>query len=161
MEDRMQNGPSPDADLTSLFVGEETNDLVAQARIVADLYERKRGIKENLEILQSEYRKEEELLLLIMERDGVTSLKLGDSTIFQKEQTYVSVNREREMAALTWLKEQGYEHLIRETVNSRTLSSVYREMVELDINVPTELFNINPKKTVGVGKQTRKFNGER
>jgi len=160
MEDRMYSGPSPDADLASLFAGEATNDLVHQARIVADLYENKRGVKEDLENLQSAYNREEELLLLLMERDGVTSLKIGDSTIFQKEQTYVSVNREREMAAHAWLKEQGYEHLIRETVNSRTLSGVYKEMLELEISVPTELFNINPKKTVGVGKK-RKINGER
>lgn len=139
----------------NMFQGGATASLADQARVLVEVHQRKRELKEQLEAVQADYNREEERLLLMMERDGVTSMAIGDSTVYTREQTYVSVNRAFEKRAQDWLIEQGYDYLVKPTVNSRSLSTAYQELVEQGVEVPTELFNINPKKTAGITRSRR------
>jgi len=138
-----------------MFQGEASDNLADQAKRLIELNERKKALKAELEDLQSVFNAEEEKLLLLMERDDVSSMSVDRHTIYSKETTFVSVNKECERRAHDWLKENGYDSLVRPTVNSRTLSAAYKEMLDLDIEMPTALFNINPKRSVGITKSSR------
>lgn len=136
-----------------MFEGEASEGLADQAKIVVALYKEKQTLKKKLEEVQTQFNHEDAKMTAIMERDGVTSMVVGNNTVYRREQTYVSINKAEEMKAQSWLREQGYGMLIRESVNTRTLSAAYKEMIELDIKVPTDLFNINPKISIGVRRK--------
>lgn len=138
-----------------MFDGEESVQLVDQAKRLVEVHRRKQKLVAQLEEVQQQYNLEEELLLKIMERDGVDSMRLGSSAVSSRTTTYVSVNKYNEKAAHKWLAEQGYDSLIKETVNSRTLTGAYKEMLEHDIEMPSDLFNINPKQRVAITKARR------
>ena len=142
-------------EMQDLFREQETEDLVEQCRLVAKLYEEKRAINQALEEKKGEFAVAQEKLLAIMERDGISSLVLGDQTVFKRETTYVSINKARIHEAFAWLKEHDYAGLIQENVNSRTLTTAYKEMAEHGIELPEDLFNVNPVATIGVNAKRR------
>jgi len=142
-------------EMADMFVGEETTELVEQCKLVASLYDEKKAINKELEDKKDEFSVAQDKLLAIMERDGISSLVVGDRTVFKRENIYVSVNKSRIHEAFGWLRKNGFEGLIQEGVNSRTLSSAYQEMVQQELDVPTELFNVNPKSTIGVNVKKR------
>jgi hypothetical protein len=136
--------------LNDLFVGEASQTLVEKAKNVARLHAEKKAAKQAHDEKIAEFKAAEEELLTIMDNDGVTSLSVGENQVYRREITYVSVNKAREDEAFAWLAENGYGDVIKRAANSQSLTSLYKEMVHQELDVPEELFNISPVVNVGV-----------
>jgi predicted NodU family carbamoyl transferase len=135
-----------------MFEGEASASLSDQAKVLMELTAKKKLVKGELDDLQQKINKEMEKLLAIMDDDCVHSLGVDGMTVFKKTVTYVSVNKARKTEALKWLRKNGYGSLVSESANSNTLTAVYSELTDAGIVMPEELFNINPKDSVGIRK---------
>ncbi len=95
---------------------------------------------------------EEELLDWFTEPNSPDRVTIAGRTLFPMRQVWVSVKDESGIKAL---KENGLEELVKETVNTQTLSAWYRE-VERDEGVPPwarEALNVTEKYKVGTRKE--------
>lgn len=85
-----------------------------------------KGLSDDLSDFKAKIVEEEAELYEILSDVGLTSIKTSDLTFFQKKDRYISV-KDRE-SCFKWLKENGYEDVIKPTVNSKTFTSVIKEL---------------------------------
>lgn len=79
----------------------------------------------------------------IFETAGVPSINLDEGfRITVSHKLWASIKGGKKEEAYVWLKENGLEDLITETVNSSTLSAAARTMVEDNVDLPDELFSV-------------------
>lgn len=105
----------------------------------------------------SEYK--EQVLPGAFEAAGITHVPLDEGfRVGLSSKTWVSIPPEKREAAYQWLRDNGLESLITSTVNSSTLSSTARTMMEeSNKELPDTLFNVaivpNTSVTQLKGKQ--------
>lgn len=58
-------------------------------------------------------------------------------------------------AAYAWLRENGYDALIKETVNSSALSGAAKEMLEQGLELPDDLFKTTSKDGISITKKRK------
>lgn len=70
---------------------------------------------------------ETELFSVITE-SGLTSFSTEDQTFFSRVDRYASVDMSQAEIAFDFLKEYGYGHIIKPSVNARTLTSAIKDI---------------------------------
>ena len=88
-------------------------------------------LKQELKLAQEKLDAAEKELVSFMDSNGLQNFK--DATrgmVYLREQLYVRLDDESK--AFTWLRENGYADIIKETVNNKTLTSVSKEVLEKD-----------------------------
>lgn len=93
------------------------------------------------------------------EREGVKSFTTEDGyrvTVAQRVQA--SIPAETKHLAFDWLKNNGFEHVVQETVNAGTLGALAKNLMEsedpdaLVYELPDEFFKVNIVPTTSVTK---------
>ena len=77
--------------------------------------------------------------------DGVGRVQLAGDV-------YASIPAEQQEAAFTWLRENGYGDLIRETVFSATLKAWAKEGLEQERKMPEDIFKVTPYTRASIVK---------
>ena len=57
---------------------------------------------------------------------------------------YASTKEGQKEAAIQWLRDLGYENMVTETYNATSLKALFRRQLEQGIEIPDEIFNVNP-----------------
>lgn len=111
-------------------------DLVIKFR---DVKLKKEKAEDAFEDAKSEYDKCEKELIEMLEANNATSTAkyegIGHVSLV-KPQLYASCKKENEEKLFAFLNTQGREDLIKQTVNSRSLSGFVKEIVDGGMTVP-------------------------
>jgi hypothetical protein len=80
-----------------------------------------------------------------MEDEGIDRITVsGVGSVSIVADAYISVRGERKEDAYTWLNDNGYGDLIKETVNASTLKALGKELLEKGTSLPEEYFSVSP-----------------
>lgn len=96
----------------------------------------------------------EQRLIDIMRTEEVEKFTRNGYTFFPSVKTYASLRADAKEYGIHWLKENGYGDLVKEQVNTQSLSSLYREWEE-NGEIPEDFLpylSIHEKITVNVRK---------
>jgi len=126
----------------------EAQDVLTKdvADILAILVEI-RTMDENLKYVKKRFydlykRYKEEIVPTKFQEEGITSITVDGTrfTVSQSSKTTI-VGGEKE-AAYKWLRENGLEDLITNTVNASTLSATARSLLEDGVEMPEDIFKM-------------------
>ena len=127
----------------------EAQDVLTKdvADILAILVEI-RTMDENLKYVKKRFydlykRYKEEIVPTKFQEEGITSITVDGTrfTVSQSSKTTI-VGGEKE-AAYKWLRENGLEDLITNTVNASTLSATARSLLEDGVEMPEDCFKFH------------------
>ncbi len=115
-------------------------------------------LEEKLKALKSDFKSDEERVFAMMEANNMQSVNVDGFNVHQKIDTYARLNKDFENEAKDWIRAEGYENLIKETVNSRSLTSAIKERIEDDgiDSIPTDLILISTVNRIGIRKAPKK-----
>lgn len=57
---------------------------------------------------------------------------------------YASTREGQKEAAMTWLRDCGYENMITETYNASSLKALFRRLLAEGADIPDDVFNVQP-----------------
>jgi hypothetical protein len=103
--------------------------------------EESRSIKaaeSKIKLRKADLRLKEEALYATFEDVGITSFSTGGYTYFARIDTYASVDAAKRGAAFKWLRDIGYDYLIKETVNAQSLTAEVKKHIEETQETPGE-----------------------
>lgn len=60
------------------------------------------------------------------------------------EDIYASTREGQKEAAMTWLRDLGYENMIQETYNASSIKALFRRMIKEGQPIDDEIFNVTP-----------------
>ena len=132
------NDPPPEnmVDMATIYGMEKRSIKSAEAKI--------KQRKQDLAI-------KEATLYALLEDAGISSFSSGGYTFFQRVDMYASVDASKTEIAFKWLEGEDLEYLIKRTVNSRSLSSAVKTVIEETGDTPGEEEGINIKTVNRVG----------
>jgi len=85
------------------------------------------------------------------EKLGLDSVKIGGRTFTPSGNLHFSIREDREKAAHTWLIDHGLSAIIKEKVNSKTLTAALKEhFIETMEMPPSDVISSFTKKTISV-----------
>ena len=88
--------------------------------------------------------------------DKVSLPSLGRS-FYPLQKVQASLNKENRDSAMGWLRDNGGESLITETVNANSLSAFVKDlMINQGLDVPEDSINVRTYSTMGSSKYTPK-----
>jgi len=134
---------------------ETSQDIV---RLAEQYGKEKRSIKEEegkLKKRKEKLLKKEAELFAILDCTGIESLSSPEWTFYKRVDTYASVDANMTSKAHDWIKEAGYEDIIRLAVNSRSLTKAVKEIFEETGEVPGEDEGIKVRTVNRVGVRKR------
>lgn len=122
------------------------DDLRSQCARMKEL----QGQKDKLETELSDINKELDLirtkkipeLMESMELRNVTIEGLGRVQL--AADIYASTREGQKETAMTWLRDCGYDNMITETYNASSLKALFRRMISEGVDIPDDIFNIQP-----------------
>lgn len=126
--------------------------LTDSAKALIALDKQKKELKDQLAVVQERFEEVEQEVLLMMTNEQVDKLSVGGKTIYPKTNLYASMVKGVKDQAMEYLENMDLGDLVQRTVNARTLASTVKELREDGIELPTELFNVNEKTTIGIRK---------
>lgn len=125
---------------------------------LADKLAEVRDSLDELESRQKELNKEKEQiereLFEMMLAEDVEKFTRNGRTFSPQVKTYASINAEYREAAFQWLKDNGFGDLVKEQVNTNSLTSWYKEQIE-EGELPEEFLaylNVYDKQGIAVRK---------
>jgi hypothetical protein len=142
-------------DLTKEFLATEDGGVVELARAFVSL----RSLKDSVEEFSKAFNKlfepaKNEKLPQAFERAGVPSVNLDEGVrITVRQDVRASLKMDKKHEAMEWLRQNGMESIVSETVNSSTLSGVARSMMEEGNELNPDLFNVAIIPTTSVIKK--------
>ena len=120
------------------------------------LKDRKAELEDELKQVNAEIERVDQELAQAMVAEEIQNFVRGDKLYYLKTETYVSAVAERKPELIEWLKANGYDSIVQETVHPRTLSATVKELKEeYGDELPpdlAELVNVFEKTTVGLRK---------
>ncbi len=57
---------------------------------------------------------------------------------------YASTREGQKEAAMTWLRDCGYDNMITETYNASSIKALFRRMMADGADIPEDIFNVTP-----------------
>lgn len=88
-----------------------------------------------------------------MDNEGVQSINIkGLGTLYLSAEVLVSTKQAMGPDLQDWLRENGFEDLITETINASTLGAWVREQMKAGNPVPDWCLNIHPRSRAAVKK---------
>lgn len=89
----------------------------------------------------------------MMDERGVKTITLKDISYRFTVQVRMTVSMPDKENGMIWLRKNGLENLIQETVNSSSLTAAVKQRIEKDgLDVPPELFNTNTMNVTSMTK---------
>ena len=121
--------------------------LLEMVREYNELLDEKNGLKEATKRNNEAIDEKKKEIAQQMIDDDVTSISVGGYKFFLQDKTIYSKKSEEALMAagldfLTVLREQGLGDIIQETVNTRTLQSTVKNLVEETGSLPEDLAEI-------------------
>jgi len=92
----------------------------------------KRNLEEQLRTLKKEQEEREETVLEYLAQEGITRISIGAGTVHHESKLWASLTGDIDNAHIA-LKKAGLGDMVRERVNTHTLSAWVREVGEDDI----------------------------
>lgn len=80
----------------------------------------------------------------------------SDDQVVRTSRTFASILSGKTDDAFKWLRDNGYASLIKETVNSSSLSAAAKELIENGMELPDDLFGLHIKNGVSIRKAKSK-----
>lgn len=122
------------------------DDLRSQCARMKEL----QGQKDKLETELSDINKELDVirtkkipeLMESMELRNVTIEGLGRVQL--AADIYASTREGQKEAAMTWLRDCGYENMITETYNASSIKALFRRLMVDGADIPDDIFNVQP-----------------
>jgi len=108
------------------------------------------GQKDKLETELSDINKELDMirtkkipeLMESMELRNVTIEGLGRVQL--AADIYASTREGQKEAAMTWLRDCGYDNMITETYNASSIKALFRRLMADGADIPDDIFNVQP-----------------
>lgn len=97
-----------------------------------------------LKVIEDEYKQCEEEMISILEDIGLESARGSDGkgvTLIEPAMK-VSAHEGKKEEMLKWLKENGYDYAVKETIHQKTLNSQMSIRFKEGQSIPEEIFNI-------------------
>lgn len=119
------------------------------------LRDRKDELEKALKALNEELDKTELTLVRQMTDEETPLFNRQGRTLYLTTRTYASPAAGAKEQLYSWLKQNGYEDLVKETVHAQSLSSLAKEMLEESDDLPEDLkplMNVFDKTSIGVRK---------
>lgn len=151
--------PSETSTVSEMLTVGDPGELPQTMVELAEVYgEEKRSIKaaeSKIKLRKAELETKEGILYAMLEGVGITSFSTGGYTYFARIDTYASVDAAKREAAFKWLKDLGYDYLIKETVNAQSLTAEVKKHIEETQETPgeDEGIKIRTVNRVGVRKK--------
>lgn len=122
------------------------DDLRSQCARMKEL----QGQKDKLETELSDINKELDVirtkkipeLMESMELRNVTIEGLGRVQL--AADIYASTREGQKEAAMTWLRDCGYDNMITETYNASSIKALFRRLMADGADIPDDIFNVQP-----------------
>jgi len=122
------------------------DDLRSQCARMKEL----QGQKDKLETELSDINKELDVirtkkipeLMESMELRNVTIEGLGRVQL--AADIYASTREGQKEAAMTWLRDCGYDNMITETYNASSIKALFRRLIADGADIPDDIFNVQP-----------------
>ena len=127
--------------------GEMEKVIKCDTPTVLSLLQEIRHYDENLKYLKSRFgelhkRMKEEIVPKKFTEQGVSSMTVNGYRFTVSASSRTSIQKDKKDAAYDWLRDNGLEDLITETVNSSTLSATARDLMSEGVDLPDDVFNI-------------------
>lgn len=90
-----------------------------------------------------------------MDDEECKTFNTEDWRVTRTAKTYASISSDNVEVAYTWLREHGYEALIKLTVNSSALSGAAKELLEKGEELPEDKFSVHTKDGISITKKKR------
>lgn len=132
--------------------------IIELATKLKELKDKKKETEQLLKTLEAEIEETEALLSQEMVNSEVQNFNKDGTTFYLQTKTYASIRPEYKQQVYDWLKANGFESLVYETVNPQRFSAFIKELLEEEDELPGELkdkVNIFEKITVGMRKAGR------
>lgn len=88
-----------------------------------------------------------------MDAEAVKTFNTENFRVTRTARVFASITSEQIEQAYDWLRENGYGALIKETVNSSSLSAAAKEMMQEGEELPEELFKVHMKDGISITKK--------
>ena len=129
------------------------DDILTLADKLQELREHKKELAEAVKENNQNLDAVEAQLSAAMVEVELQNFKRAGKTFYLLPQTFCSIRRGMNEQLFAWLRDNGAEDLVRETVFASSLKSYVKELREEDGDVPeklAELINIHDKIAVGM-----------
>jgi len=130
-------------------------DMLLLADNLKELKEKKDKLEEETKAVNEQIEKTEYQLVQKMINEDTSKFTRHGRTFYLNVRTFASPNPGRKEELFNWLKGNGYGALVKETVNSQSLSSFTKELLEERDELPAgldELINVYQKNMVAIRK---------
>jgi hypothetical protein len=90
-----------------------------------------------------------------LDAEECKTFNTDDSRVTRTAKVYASIPGDKREAAYQWLRDNGYEGLIQETVNSSSLSGAAKEMMANGNELPEDLFSVHTKDGISITRKRK------
>lgn len=140
-----------ESNFSEILLETKENVLVGKLKAFLKLKNLKEEQEKALKQIQKIYATTEEKLFDLMFDLDVQSIEIEDKKVYRKVSQYPKIINQEDF--FQWLRDNGYAELIKETVNTQTLGSWYREYIsDHEESNFEEMLDIFEKKGLGVRK---------
>ena len=108
-------------------------------------------LKAEYELTKKTRIKLEEMVYARMENANIQSINVDNTTLYCKTNLYASISKANKKEGFEWLENNGYEDLIQESVNARTLAATIKEFLATGGELPS-CISTTVKNTIGIKK---------
>ena len=122
------------------------DDLRSQCARMKEL----QGQKDKLETELSDINKELDVIRTkkipeLMESMGLRNVTIeGLGRVQLAADIYASTREGQKEAAMTWLRDCGYDNMITETYNASSIKALFRRLMADGADIPDDIFNVQP-----------------
>lgn len=88
-----------------------------------------------------------------MDAEAVKTFNTDNFRVTRTARVFASITAEQIENAYDWLRKNGYESLIKETVNSSSLSAAAKELMQEGEELPEEFFKVHMKDGISITKK--------
>lgn len=90
-----------------------------------------------------------------MDDEQCKTFNTDDYRVTRTARMFASIPGDKQEAAYAWLRDNGYEALIKETVNSSALSGAAKELMERGEELPEDLFSTHSKDNISITRKKK------
>lgn len=137
-----------------LFTVDESSSLIEKMNRLLDLKYELMKLAGQLDDCKAQYESLENEIYDDMTSEAVQRTTVAGHTLYLNPQTYISVKASGKLRAYEWLKENGYDHLLKTSVSCHagTLTAEMKRRLQEGGDLPEDLFNHAVKNKIGIRK---------
>jgi hypothetical protein len=121
---------------------DQTAQVFQLADRLLELRDRKNALEEEIKEVNAELERVQQELIEQMRLNGLDNFRRNGKLFIPVTKTWASPKAEFKEAVITWLKENGFGDMVKETVHSQTFNSWANEMIEQEGMLPEEIADL-------------------